>query len=276
MDALADTPDRQAIRDAVKGLCSGFRDDYWPERDQTGRFPVDFHQAMAAAGWLGIAMPEEYGGSGLGVTEAAILMQTVASSGGAFAACSTIHINIFGPHAIVVHGTPEQKERMLPPLIRGEGRACFGVTQPDAGLRTPHLQTRAVRDGNRYVGHGRKIWTSPAQVAQKIVLLARTTPLEQCARPADGLTLFYTALDRRYCDVHEIRKMGRAAVDSNAVFIDGLPIPLEDRIGEEGMGFRYILASLNPERILTPPPPPPLPPPPLPTPTLPPTPRPPS
>src|SRR5499425_866281 len=178
-------------------------------------------------------------------------MQTVASSGGAFAACSTIHINIFGPHAIVVHGTPEQKERMLPPLIRGEVRACFGVTEPDAGLDTTHLKTRAVRDGNRYVVHGRKIWTSTAQVAQKIVLLARTTPLEQCARPADGLTLFYTDLDRRYCDVHEIRKMGRAAVDSNSVFIDGLPIPVEDRIGEEGRGFRYILDSLNPERILT-------------------------
>jgi len=251
MDALADTPERQAIRDAVKALCSRFGDDYWSERDQTGTFPVEFHKAVATAGWLGIAMPEEYGGTGLGVTEAAILMQTVASCGGAFAACSTIHINIFGPHAIVVHGTPEQKARMLPPLVRGEVRACFGVTEPDAGLDTTHLKTRAVRDGNGYVVHGRKIWTSTAQVADKIVLLARTTPLEQCARPADGLSLFYTDLDRRYCEVHEIRKMGRAAVDSNSVFIDGLPIPLEDRIGEEGQGFRYILDSINPERILT-------------------------
>jgi acyl-CoA dehydrogenase len=250
MDALADTPERVAIRDAVRALCDRFGDDYWSEHDQTGTFPVEFHKAFADAGWLGIAMPEDYGGSGLGVTEAAIMMQTVANSGGTFAACSTIHINMFGPHAIVVHGTPEQKERMLRPLIRGEVRACFGVTEPDAGLDTTHLKTRAVRDGDRYIVRGRKIWTSTAQVAQKIVLLARTTPIEQCARPADGLSLFYTDLDRRYVEVHRIRKMGRAAVDSNSVFIDGLPIPVEDRIGEEGKGFRYILDSLNPERIL--------------------------
>jgi acyl-CoA dehydrogenase len=250
MDALADTPERVAIRDAVRALCDRFGDDYWSEHDQTGTFPVEFHKAFAEAGWLGIAMPEDCGGSGLGVTEAAIMMQTVANSGGTFAACSTIHINMFGPHAIVVHGTREQKERMLRPLIRGEVHACFGVTEPDAGLDTMHLKTRAVRDGDRYIVHGRKIWTSTAQVAQKIVLLARTTPIEQCARPADGLSLFYTDLDRRYVEVHRIRKMGRAAVDSNSVFIDGLPIPVEDRIGEEGKGFRYILDSLNPERIL--------------------------
>jgi acyl-CoA dehydrogenase len=251
MDPLADTPERTAIRDAVRALCDRFGDDYWSERDQTGTFPLEFHKAIAEAGWLGIAMPEAYGGAGLGVTEAAIMMQTVANSGGTFAACSTIHINMFGPHAIVVHGTDEQKQRMLPPLIRGEVRACFGVTEPDAGLDLTHLKTRAVREGNGYVVHGRKIWTSTAQQAQKIVLIARTTPIEQCARPTDGLTLFYTDLDRRYVEVREIRKMGRAAVDSNTVFIDGLPIPLEDRIGEEGRGFRYILDSLNPERILT-------------------------
>jgi acyl-CoA dehydrogenase len=251
MDALADTPERLAIRDAMRTLCARFGDDYWSERDQTGTFPDEFHKACAQAGWLGIAMPEAYGGAGLGVTEAAIMMQTVANSGGTFAACSSIHINIFGPHALVVHGTDEQKQRFLPPLIRGEVRACFGVTEPDAGLDTTHLKTRAVRDGNRYVVHGRKMWTSTAQTAQKIVLLARTTPLEQCARPTEGLTLFYADLDRRYVEVQEIRKMGRAAVDSNAVFIDALPIPVEDRIGEEGRGFRYILDSLNPERILT-------------------------
>jgi acyl-CoA dehydrogenase len=250
VEALADTPERQAIRDAVRALCDRFGDDYWAARDESGTFPTEFHKAVADAGWLGIAMPEQYGGAGLGITEAAILMQTVASSGGAFAACSTIHLNIFGPHAIVVHGTPEQKQRMLPPLIRGEVRACFGVTEPDAGLDTTHLKTRAAREGNRYVVHGRKVWTSTAQVAEKIVLLTRTTPIEQCARPTEGLTLFYTDLDRRYCEVREIRKMGRAAVDSNSVFIDGLPVPLEDRIGEEGQGLRYILDALNPERIL--------------------------
>ena len=226
MEALADTPERVAIRDAVRALCDRFGDDYWSEHDQTATFPVEFHKAFAEAGWLGIAMPEAYGGAGLGVTEASILMQTVANSGGTFAACSTIHINIFGPHAIVVHGTEEQKARMLPPLIRGEVRACFGVTEPDAGLDTTHLKTRAVREGNRYVVHGRKVWTSTAQVAQKIVLLARTTPIEQCPRPTEGLSLFYTDLDRNYVEVRRIRKMGRAAVDSNSVFIDGLPIPL--------------------------------------------------
>ena len=238
MDALADTPERTAIRDAVRALCDRFGDDYWSERDQSATFPFDFHKAFADAGWLGIAMPEAYGGAGLGVTEAAIMMQTVANSGGTFAACSTLHINMFGPHAIVVHGTDAQKQRMLPPLIRGEVRACFGVTEPDAGLDMTHLKTRAVRDGDRYLVHGRKIWTSTAQQAQKIVLIARTTPVEQCARPTDGLTLFYTDLDRRYVEVREIRKMGRAAVDSNTVFIDALPVPAEDRIGEEGRGFR--------------------------------------
>ena len=250
MDALADTPERQAIRDSARALCERFGDDYWSAHDRDATFPVEFHKACAAAGWLGIAMPEDYGGAGLGITEAAILMQTVANSGGTFAACSTIHMNIFGPHAIVVHGTQQQKQQMLPPLIRGEVRACFGVTEPDAGLDTTHLTTRATRDGNRYVVNGRKMWTSTAQVAQKIVLLARTTPIEQCARPTEGLSLFYTDLDRRYCEVREIEKMGRAAVDSNSVFIDGLPIPVEDRIGEEGKGFGYILHSLNPERIL--------------------------
>jgi acyl-CoA dehydrogenase len=250
IEALADTEQRVAIRDAVRALCDKFGDDYWLARDRTATFPFEFHKAVAQAGWLGIAMPEEYGGAGLGITEAAIMMQTVAGSAGVFAACSTIHINIFGPHAIVVHGTPEQKARWLPPLIKGEVQACFGVTEPDAGLDTTHIKTRAERSGNGYVIHGRKVWTSTAQHAHKIVILARTTPIEQCAKPTDGLSLFYTDLDRRYVQVHEIHKMGRAAVDSNSTFYDGLPVPLEDRIGEEGKGFRYLLDSLNPERIL--------------------------
>ena len=195
-------------------------------------------------------MPPEHGGAGLGITEAAIMMQVVGNSAGTFAACSAIHINIFGPHAMVVHGTQEQKERWIPSLIKGETRACFGVTEPDAGLDTTHIKTRAVRDGNKYIVHGRKIWTSTAQRADKIVLLTRTTPLEQCKKPTDGMTLFYTDFNRRYMEATEIHKMGRAAVDSNSVFIDGLPIPVEDRIGEEGQGFRILLDSLNPERIL--------------------------
>jgi acyl-CoA dehydrogenase len=249
-EALARTPEQIAVRDAVKAVCDRFDDAYWRERDRTATFPHEFTKAMAEGGWLGIAMPEQFGGAGLGVTEAAIMMQVVGNSAGAFAACSSIHINIFGPHAIVVHGTPEQKERMLRPLIEGKVRACFGVTEPDAGLDTTKLKTRAVRKGDRYVVHGRKMWISTAQIADKIMLIARTTPVEECKRPTDGLTIFFTDFDRSKIEAREVHKMGRAAVDSNALFIDGLEIPVEDRIGEEGKGFRYLLDSLNPERII--------------------------
>jgi len=248
--ALARTPEQIAVRDAVKAICDKFDDAYWRERDRTGTFPHEFTKAMAEGGWLGIAMPEEFGGAGLGVTEAAIMMQVVGNSAGAFAACSSIHINIFGPHAIVVHGTPEQKERMLRPLIEGKIRACFGVTEPDAGLDTTKLKTRAVLKGDRYIVHGRKMWISTAQIADKIMLIARTTPVEECKRPTDGLSIFFTDFDRSKIEAREVHKMGRAAVDSNALFIDGLEIPVEDRIGEEGRGFYYLLDSLNPERIL--------------------------
>jgi acyl-CoA dehydrogenase len=205
---------------------------------------------MAEGGWLGITMPEEYGGAGLGVTEAAIMMHEVASHGGAMAAASTVHINLFGPHPIVVKGAPEQKARWVPRLISGEDQCCFGVTEPDAGLNTTRIKTFAEKVKGGYVVHGQKVWTSTAQVANKIMLLARTTKFEDCAQATDGITIFYTDLDRAKIDVHRIPKMGRKAVDSNAIFIDGLFIPEEDRIGEEGKGFSYILHSLNPERVL--------------------------
>lgn len=249
-EALANTPDRIALRDAIRAICDRFDDDYWDELDRTHTFPFEFAKAIADGGWLGIAMPPEYGGAGLGVTEAAIMMQVVGNSAGAFAACSTVHINIFGLHSIVKHGTEEQKERWLPKVISGETRACFGVTEPDAGLDTTRIKTRAVRQGDKYVVHGQKIWTSTAQQADKIVLLARTKPLEECAKPTDGISLFFADFDRSKIEVHEIPKMGRHAVNSNQIFIDGLEIPVENRIGEEGKGFRYILDSLNPERIL--------------------------
>jgi len=244
------TPEQEAIRENVERLCARFDDDYWLDRDDTGEFPADFHQAMAEAGWLGIAMPEEFGGAALGVTEAAILMHTVARSSGGMSAASAIHINIFGPHPIVVFGTQEQKARWLPDLIQGKKITCFGVTEPDAGLNTSKIKTRAERSGSGFVVNGKKIWTTTGQEAHKIMLLARTTPIEQCQRPTDGLSIFYTDLDRKYCDVRVIPKMGRKAVDSNEVFIDGLPVPAEDLIGEEGKGFRYLLHSLNPERVL--------------------------
>ncbi len=247
---LSLTSEQRAIVEAVRKTCAAFDDDYWLERDRTGVFPADFHQAMAEGGWLGVAMPEEFGGAGLGVTEAMLMMHAVANSSGAMSAVSAIHINIFGPHPIIVFGTGAQKRRWLPDLISGAMKSCFGVTEPDAGLNTTSIKTRAARHGDGYVVDGRKIWTSTAVEAEKIMLLTRTTPKEACERPTEGMTLFFTDLDRTHCEVRPIPKMGRAAVDSCEVFIDGLPVPAEDRVGEEGEGFRYLLHSLNPERIL--------------------------
>ncbi len=248
--ALADTDERVALREAIEAICDRFDDAYWSELDRTHRFPFEFSAAIAEGGWLGIAMPEEYGGAGLGVTEAAIMMQAVGNSAGFFAACSTIHINIFGLHSIVKHGSDAQKKAWLPKVISGEIRACFGVTEPDAGLDTTKIKTRAVLRGDHYVVDGQKIWTSTAQQADKVVLLARTTAIEDCAKPTDGLTLFFADMDPATVSITEIPKMGRHAVNSNQTFYDGLVVPIEDRIGDEGKGFRYILDSLNPERIL--------------------------
>ena len=244
------TSSQQEIREAILKICSRFGDDYWLAKDRDGGFPQDFHLALAQAGWLGIAMPEAYGGAGLGITEAALMMQAVAESGAAFSGASALHMNIFGLNPVVVFGTEEQKRRFLPPLIEGREKACFAVTEPDAGLDTTRLKTRAVRDGNRYLVHGQKIWISTAQVADRVLLLARTTPLDEVKKPTAGLSLFYTALDRAYVEARVIDKMGRKAVDSNQLFFDALPVPVEDRIGEEGRGFEYILHGMNPERVL--------------------------
>jgi acyl-CoA dehydrogenase len=244
------TADQLEIRAAVARLCERFGDDYWLKKDEDGGFPHEFHRAMAEAGWLGIAMPEAYGGSGLGITEAAVLMQAVAESGAGFSGASAIHMNIFGLHPVVVFGSDEQKRRFLPPLIAGDEKTCFAVTEPDAGLDTTRLKTRAERRGDHYVLSGRKIWISTAQDAEKMLILARTTPIEEVARPSHGMTLFYTNLDRSKVEVREIPKMGRKAVDSNLLFIDGLEVPAADRIGEEGRGFQHILHGMNPERIL--------------------------
>ena len=248
--SLPTEDERNAIRDGVRAVVTKFGDDYWLARDDDGAFPREFHRAMAEAGWLGMTMPEEYGGAGLGVTEAAIMMHEVASHGGAMEAASTVHINLFGPHPIVVKGTPEQKARWVPRLIAGQDQVAFGFTEPDAGLNTTRIKTFAEKVPGGYVVRGQKVWTSTAQVANKIMLLTRTTKYEDCKRPTDGITIFYADLDRAKIDVQRIPKMGRKAVDSNTIFIDGLFIPETDRIGEEGKGFSYILHSLNPERIL--------------------------
>jgi acyl-CoA dehydrogenase len=247
---LSLTPAQREIREAVLKICTRFGDDYWLARDADGAFPHELHQALAHAGWLGIAMPEAYGGAGLGVAEAAVMMQAIAESGAAFSGASAVHMNIFGLYPVVVFGTEEQKRRILPPLIAGKEKACFAVTEPNTGLDTTRLKTKAVRQGNGYAVHGQKIWISTAQVADRVLLLARTTPLEEVKKRTEGLSLFYTALDRKYVEARVIDKMGRKAVDSNQLFFDGLPVPLEDRIGEEGKGFEYILHGMNPERIL--------------------------
>ncbi|HTZ71915.1 MAG TPA: acyl-CoA dehydrogenase family protein [Acetobacteraceae bacterium] len=244
------TPEQEAIRDSVKQVCDGFDDTYWSACEVEKRFPFEFHRAMADHGWLGITMPEALGGANLGVTEAAIMMHEVTCSAGGYSAASALHLNLFGPHAVVVFGTDAQKRRMLTPLIKGEDRACFGVTEPDAGLDTTSIKTFARKVDGGYRVTGRKIWTSSGQVANKIILLTRTTPKEECGKPSDGMTLFYTDLDKTKIEVRRIAKMGRNAVDSNATFIDDYFIPDDDRIGEEGRGFHYILHSLNPERIL--------------------------
>jgi acyl-CoA dehydrogenase len=241
--------DQAALRDGVAAVCRRFGDEYWAACDRDERFPVEFHRAMADDGWLGVTMPEEYGGAGLGVTEAAVVMHTVALHG-AQTAASSIHINMFGPHPVVVHGSPEQKAQWLPPLVRGEDQVCFGVTEPDAGLDTTSIKTFAKKVDGGYRVSGRKMWTSTAQEANKILLLTRTAAKSAGKKPTEGITLFYTDLDRTQVEVRRIPKHGRNAVDSNAVFIDDLFVPEAHRIGEEGQGFRYLLDGLNPERIL--------------------------
>ncbi len=244
------TQDQQDIRRAIERLCEPYDDAYWLERDRDGQFPEDFVKSVVEGGWLGIAMPEEVGGSGLGITEAVIMMHTISRSGAGFSGASAVHMNIFGLNPIVVFGTEEQRQRMLPPIIDGTDRACFAVTEPDSGLNTTAITTFAKRDGNGYLINGKKVWTSTAQTANRVLMLVRTTPRDECAKSTDGISLFYTDLNRDYVDVREIEKMGRKAVDSNELFIDGLPVPADDLIGEEGRGFYYLLHGLNPERML--------------------------
>ena len=246
---MMEPTDAQAqIVEAVGRICDRYDDAYWLACDTDHRFPDAFVRDIASAGYLGIAMPESVGGAGLGVTEAALMMHRIASSGAGMAGVSAVHINIFGPHPIVLFGSDEQKQRILAPLIRGETRCCFGVTEPDAGLDTSSITTKAERSGNGWVVNGRKMWTTTAQSATHILLLARTSAKGK--KPTDGLSLFYTALDRTHVDVREIAKMGRHAVDTNMLFIDNLPVPADDLIGEEGKGFDQLLHAFNPERIL--------------------------
>ncbi|HEY3696990.1 acyl-CoA dehydrogenase family protein [Phenylobacterium sp.] len=244
------TPDQQAIREAVQKICAAYDDEFWRRTDESGDFPEAFVADMAAGGWLGVALPEDVGGAGLGLTEAAIMMQAVTESGAGYSGASAIHLNIFGPMPLARFGTSEQRQQHLPRIISGEDKMCFGVTEPNSGLDTASLETKAERTSAGYRLNGRKIWTSGAQRANKILIIARTTPKDQVAKPHQGLSLFYTDLDRSKVEVRRIPKMGRKAVDSNTVFIDNLDIPADDLVGEEGKGFSYLLHGLNPERVL--------------------------
>ena len=244
------TEQQESIREAIARICARFDDQYWFDRDHDGEFPEAFYRALAADGWLGMCTAEEYAGAGLGVTEAAIMMQAIAQSGAGMSGASAVHINLFGLNPVAVFGNEEQRRRMLPPVAKGEAKSCFGVTEPNTGLNTTQLKVRAERRGDRYVVNGQKVWISTAKVADRILLLARTTPLEEVKKPTQGLSLFYTAFDRSRIAVHEIEKMGRKCVDSNELFFENFEIPVEDRIGEEGRGFEYILHGMNPERVL--------------------------
>ncbi|MGP2441541.1 acyl-CoA dehydrogenase family protein [Streptomyces sp. JW3] len=244
------TEDQETIRKAVAGLLRDFDDRYWMEKDRDHAFPAEFYDAVARGGWLGITIPEGYGGHGLGITEATLLLEEVARSGGGMNAASAIHLSIFGMHPVVVHGSEELKRRTLPRVADGDLHVCFGVTEPGAGLDTASITTYARRDGDHYVVSGRKVWISKAVESEKILLLTRTARREEVAKPTDGMTLFLTDLDRDHVDIRPIPKMGRNAVTSNELFIDELRVPVADRVGEEGQGFRHLLDGLNPERML--------------------------
>ncbi|MBE9375909.1 acyl-CoA/acyl-ACP dehydrogenase [Saccharopolyspora sp. HNM0983] len=244
------TEDQRAIRSAVRELAGRFGDDYWAQQDEQHRFPWEFYNAFAESGWLGIAIPEEYGGGGLGIQEAAILLEEVAASGAAMNGCSTMHLTIFGINVLVKHGSRQLREEVLPGVVDGSLHVCFAVTEPDAGTDTTRVSTFARRDGDSYVINGRKVWITKAGDSQKMVLIARTTPRDQVAKPTDGISLFVADLDPDAVQINPIAKMGRNAVASNELSIQDLRVPVSARIGEEGKGFRYLLDGLNPERIL--------------------------
>lgn len=249
MDAFLDE-DIELVREAIRRLCKDFDDDYWAACEEEHRFPWDFYKAMADGGWVGIAIPEQYGGGGMGIRHAAAILEEVAASGACMNGASAVHMSIFGMHPVVEHGSEEMKQRFLPSVANGTLHVAFGVTEPNAGTDTTRISTRARRDGDTYVINGRKVWTSKALEADRILLLTRTTPLEECAKPTDGMTLFLVDRHAPGVEARAIPKMGRNAVASCETFYDDVVVPLEDRVGEEGKGFRYLLGGLNAERIL--------------------------
>jgi alkylation response protein AidB-like acyl-CoA dehydrogenase len=244
------TEQQELIRKEVATLARSFPPDYWLEKDRTAEYPWEFVRAFAAGGWLGVVIPEPYGGSGLGVTEACLLLHEICAAGAGTSGASPIHFYVFPPMPLVKHASEALKRRVLPRIATGDIVMSFGVTEPNAGTDTSRIETRAERRGDRFIVHGRKVWNTNARQATHILLLARTAPRE-ADKPLAGLTLFFADFDRARITVREIEKLGRAAVDSNEIFIDGLEIPADHVVGEVGRGFYHLLDSLNPERILT-------------------------
>jgi len=247
---FSEDTEHRPIREAIREICAQFPDEYWAQADATHTFPWGFYEAMAKGGWIGIAIPAEYGGGGAGITEASIILEEVAASGACMNGASAIHLSIFGMYPVVRHGSEELKRRYLPRVASGDLHVAFGVTEPDAGLDTTAISTRAVRDGDGYRITGRKVWTSKAQESDKVLLLTRTTPAEECVRRTDGLTLFVANLKDPAVGIRPIAKVGRNAVASCEVTYDGLYVDAADRVGEEGRGFGYLLDGLNAERVL--------------------------
>lgn len=250
MQDFALTEDQVTIREAAREIVSNFDDDYWSNQDAKHEFPIEFYNLLADKGWLGLTTPVEYGGHGLGITEATLLLEEVAAAGGAMNAASSIHMTIFGLHPVIKHGSDALKQDNLPRIAEGKVHVCFGVTEPDAGLDTTRVTTFAERRGDEYVINGRKVWISKAMESDKILLLTRTTKRDDVEKPTDGMTLFFTDLDRDHVQINPIRKIGRNAVSSNELVIENLVVPEAHRVGEEGQGFKYLLDGLNPERML--------------------------
>ena len=240
----------QLIRESVRRLCLDFPDDYWERCDHESTFPEQFFSAMAEAGWLGIVIPEVYGGSGKGITEAAVLLEEVAASGAAMNGATPLHLSIFGMHPVVKYGSEAMKRRYLPAVAAGSLQVAFGVTEPDAGSDTCSIRTSARLEGDSYIVKGRKVWTTKALESERVLLLVRTTPKEKVRHKTDGMTLLLASLQEPEVSITPIPKLGRNAVRTCEVLFDDLKVAVYDRVGEEGQGFRYLLDGLNAERIL--------------------------
>lgn len=242
METSGFTEEQMMVRDSISKICSRFTDEYWMQHDQSETYPHELHAALAKDGWLGIALPEELGGAGMGISEATMMLQTIAESGAGLAGAQSIHANVYATQPVAKFATPDQRTRFLTKIIFGEWRTCFGVTEPNTGLETLKLTTMAKKDRGGYLVSGQKIWISSAQVAAKMVLLARTTPLEAVQKPSEGLSVFYIDfdLDKPGLEAKKIKKMGGRAIDSNQVFFDNYRIPHDALIGKEGQGFKIV------------------------------------